>query len=380
MKKVAIIHNIIAPYRFPLFNELSKQKGIDVTVLFMTDGAKNRKWDLTQYTDQMKFKYKVLPNWKFRLPITDYTEYIINPTIITELCNYDCVITAGWLDFSCQMTYLLKEILGYKYIIWSESTINEPSWQRSIAMPYVTWALKRASSYIAIGTRSKEYLESLGAPSQKIVTAYSTVDTPHFTKRYFEERPNKKRLREKFHIDEQALVCLYVGQFIERKNVTQLIMAVGAMKSRHKIQLILMGYGPLQRSYEALAKTLHVNLLIVPHGEVEVLTKIYTASDIFILPSKEETWGLVVNEAMASGLPVLVSNKVGSVSDLVEVGKNGFIFSPNSPAQLSFLIESLLNNPGILETMSRESLRIIENKSPLEASKSFARAIAIATT
>lgn len=367
--KVAILHNIIAPYRFKLFNELAK-KDIDLTVLFMAEGSKNRKWNPDLYTGEIRFKYKVLPNIKLKLPIKDYTEYIINPTILFELTKYDCVITAGWLDFSCQMTYLFSKIYGYKYIIWSESTLFEDSWQRRLALPYVKWAVKNASGYIAIGSRSKKYLETLGAPANKIEIAYSTVDIEHFADKSRLTLSEKNKIKKKIGIPEKNNVILYVGQFIPRKNVFSLIKAFSLLKEH--CSLLLVGYGPEKQALEGyILKNNITSVVFLPHQEVSEMPAYYGIADVFVLPSIEETWGLVVNEAMACGLPIIISDKVGCGSDLVKNEVNGFIYPVNNSDLFYSRLKKIIDNNELKKSMALKSSELIKEKSPSNAAKAF---------
>ncbi len=371
--KVAILHNIIAPYRFKLFNELAK-KDIDLTVLFMAEGSKNRKWNPDLYTSEIRFKYKVLPNIKFKLPIKDYTEYIINPTIVFELTKYDRVITAGWLDFSCQMTYLFSKILKYKYIIWSESTLFEDSWQRRLALPYVKWAVKNASGYIAIGSRSKKYLETLGAPANKIEIAYSTVDIEYFADKSRLTLSEINKMKQNIGIPENNNVILYVGQFIPRKNVLSLIKAFSLLKEN--CSLLLIGYGPEKQSLdEYILKNNVTSVVFLPHHEVSEMPAYYGIADVFVLPSIEETWGLVVNEAMACRLPILASHNAGCVDDLIIEGKTGYCFAPLDYKNLTYLLKSMLHDVTKTKKMREYAHSHITNFSPLRSADSFLNAI-----
>jgi glycosyltransferase involved in cell wall biosynthesis len=378
MKKlrVAILHNIVAPYRFPLFNALAKQD-LDLTVLFLAAGAKNRKWDLSQYRQQIKFTYKVLPNFRLVLPLKDYTEYIINPTIFFELQKYDLVITAGWLDFSCQMTYILKKFYGYRCILWSESTQYETSWQRSLTLPFVRWIVGMADTYIAIGKRSREYLVKLGANSKEVFTAISTVDVAHFAKESRLKEQARQHLKQKLGIPKNNKVLLYVGQFIERKNVKVLFKALELLPKN--FTLLLVGYGPLEESYREYAAThRQTSICIVPHQEVNYLPHYYGIADVFVLPSLEETWGLVVNEAAAAGLPVIVSDTAGSAGDLVVPGKNGFTFDPKDVRALVAAVQACTANSERQKEMSEYSRKIIKNCTPEKAAASFYTAISAA--
>lgn len=374
--KIAILHNILAPYRFSLFNAISKKSDIDLEVLFMSDKANNRRWDTKRYIKLIKFKFTILPYWKIVFPTKERLEYIINPTIFKKIFSskYKVIITAGWLDFSCQVIYFLSRVTGLKYIIWSESTVHENSIQRRLTLPFVKWLIKGASSYIAIGTRSKEYLISLGAEAKKIVIAYSTVDIDYFRHVSNLTLQEKAFLRKETGIPEKNIVFLYVGQFIPRKAIDLLIKAYAKVEKANT-SLVLIGYGSEKEYYTKLIEQLKLkSVVILPHVEVDQMPKFYGMSDIFILPSYEETWGLVVNEAMASGLAVIVSDRVGSSVDLVEGGVNGYIFPSGDIDCLAECMINSIRNDKVLQGMKYSSSKKIAKFSPENAASQFIKA------
>ncbi len=378
MKKVAILHNIMAPYRFPLFNEIAKDKEIDLTVYFMTTITKDRRWKIDTYLDQIKFKYVVLPNIVFKLPIKGETSFIINYTFPLILIKekFDVVISAGWLDFASHITFIFSKICRFKYVLWSESTINESSWQRMITKLYVRNIVNNASSLICVGKESKEYLKHLNTGQKKdIYVALSTIDTELFNKRSKENYSKKIILKNKFKIPANKTVILYVGQFIPRKGVDVLLEAYNLVKNKNKC-LVLLGYGAEIEKYKDIIKSKNIkSVYFLPHMEISELIDVYSFSDIFVLPSREETWGLVVNEAIACKLPVIVSNKVGCAKDLVSQNKNGYVFDHNNPSELTEMLSKLLNSKTLREKFSHESKIILNKIHPKNAALAFKKAI-----
>src|SRR5438067_2218485 len=117
--KVLLLHNIMAPYRFPLFRALSNQPGIDLTVWFMSRSARNRRW--TQFNDELGFKYEILPAVELNYRSQDLFTYIINYSFPWRYLSrdFDAVISAGWLDFACQASFVLSKILRRRFVLWS---------------------------------------------------------------------------------------------------------------------------------------------------------------------------------------------------------------------------------------------------------------------
>ena len=375
MKKirVALVHNIISPYRVPVFNALAKKRDVDLTVFFLSESARNRQWNTRLYKKHMHFKYKILNNTKIIFPFKEPVEYIINFTIFHELAKkkYDVVITSGWADFACQIIPFLKNVYHYKFILWAGSTKDEPSLQRTLTLPLVKKIVIAADHIVAYGSKAKDYLISLGASTRKISSTVNAVDVAYFKKQAkLMKRQKLARVRKQYSLLDVKRSVLYVGQFIERKNVEMLIKAMSLLKVPD-VTLILLGYGPRKKIYLQLAKKMDVDIRVINHVELENIPNIYSLSDVLVLPSREEVWGLVVNEAMAVGLPVIVSNKSGCINDLIFEGKNGFSFHHDNEKELAEKINLILTNSDLKKRMGRESQKIISRITPAKTAAVF---------
>jgi glycosyltransferase involved in cell wall biosynthesis len=366
----------MAPYRFPLFREISKNSEIDLTVYFMSHSAKNRRWKAQP--EKLGFKYEVLPKIEINFFGRDLFTYIINYTFPIKYFkrDFDVVISAGWLDFVSQVGFLLCKLTNKKFIIWSESTINEPSWRRTIMLPFVRFLVRYSDACIAIGTRSKEYLLKLGSIPEKIFVGYSTVDVDLFKTKSKFFKKERKAIRKKLGI-KTSRVVLYVGQFIERKGLIHLLKAFEELVKTYKdVSLLLVGYGPLKEKLIDYVEVndLH-NVIFKSHIEVQKMPQVYSASDLFVLPSIEETWGLVINEAMACGLPIITTEKVGSSIDLVKNNYNGSVVSEGDYLSLYQGILKIITDTKTINTMSKNSGELILNFTPKIAARSFVKAV-----
>ncbi len=360
MTKTVILHNYMIPHSFPILNELVQNKDIDLEVFYLAASAKNRRWKITH--KNLNFKYKLLPNFQTIFFKEDFFTYIINPTIIWELIKsqYDVVISDGWLDLSCQLAFLMTKILGKKYVLWSESTKNEPSWRRTIALPMVKMMVVHSDAYLVRGTRAREYLISLGADPQKIFLAPCVIDIEFFHRQSKISPSEKKKLKDRFHIRQDSLVILYSGQLIKRKGLIYLLQAFSEIESKYKnVTLVFQGYGPEKENLFKQCFDENIkNVVFSDHLEIEEIPKIYALADIFVLPSYEETWGRVINEAMACGLPIITTQKVGASVDLVKDGVNGLVVQAENSLALQKAIESLITNDDLRKRMGRASWEI----------------------
>jgi glycosyltransferase involved in cell wall biosynthesis len=161
-----------------------------------------------------------------------------------------------------------------------------------------------------------------------------------------------------------------------------LVEAFARVRAETPCWLLVAGDGPLRPDVEALVARLGVPDVLMPgflnQGE---LPEAYAAADLFVLPSKlHETWGLVVNEAMNFGLPVIVSDKVGCGEDLVSRRRNGFVVPHGSSAALAGAIATLVRDPSLRERFGAESRRIIDRYSIRAAADGIVEACAPGTT
>lgn len=365
----------MTPYRFPLFHEISMNKSVDLTVYFMSRSATNRKWKKLPKTG---FKYKILPKLELSYFGKDFLAYIINYTFPFEFFKnkFDVVISCGWLDFASQAAFLLCKLTGRKFIIWSESTKNEASWRRALTLPYVKFLVRNSDACIAIGTLSKEYLVSLGARPNKIFIAYSTVDIDFFKKASRISKKERACIRNSIGIKTRNVI-LFVGQFIERKGIIYLVKAFEKLKKKFTaVSLVLLGYGPLEKGLKSYISGRKIDdVFFVGHKEVEDMPRMYSMADIFVLPSIEETWGLVVNEAMASGLPVIATKKVGSSADLIKNSVNGYVVKERDVGKIQTALLKILKDKKLLKKMGQNSFKNILKFTPEKASDIFTDAI-----
>lgn len=367
----------MAPYRFPLFAEIAKDKNIDLEVWFLSESAKNRRWRISSGI-KLPFKYKVLPKLEFNFRGKDLFTWIFNPTFPFELIKskYDVVISAGWLDFACQAALFISKILRKRYVIWSESTIYEPSWRRNLTMPLVKLIVQYADACIPIGTRASEYLIKLGASPVKIFVAISTVDTKHFEKNSRISEKEKSFFKKKLGIKTNKLI-LYVGQLIERKGLRFLLRAFARLKKENPdVGLLIVGYGPQKQELLNICKKEKIrDVYFSRHVELDQMPKMYGLADLFVLPSTEETWGLVINEAMASGLSIITTDRVGASVDLVKNRENGYVVESSNVNELHKAMKTIVENPKLLAKMRERSKELINNFGPDAQARGFLRAI-----
>ncbi len=376
-KEVLLIHNSFEPYRIPLFNELAKQKGIHLTVLFLSTSRSGQEAYLT-YIKAIRFHCVFLSG--VGVPLTPTLKYYINLSVVRYLFDprYDVVILAGWQHFAVQAMAMACMVRRRPYLMWSTSTLNEVSIQRRIARPFVRWIVGHASACIAGGTAAKEYLQTLGVRASDLFIAFNTVDIAYFTQKSTVSLRRRRQIRKRYNVTDSDVVILSVGQFIRRKGIDLLIRTLGDMvRNTKNISLWIIGQGPQQKYYRSIVRDLHLvrRVHIIPYVFNADLAMYYGAADIFVLPSREDTWGLVVNEAMAAGLPVIVSKSAGSAKDLVRDGENGYTLAVEDRTAFGARLMRLVKSVRLRERMGRQSQKKIRQFTAKHSSLAFVQAI-----
>ncbi len=361
-KKITLlIDSIITPYEIARYNAINEVLSGNLIVWFQAETDSNRHW---KELPKPNFKFEVLKDRPIRLVGKDIHTFHINPEVLKKLGaiknDLEKVIICGWDSLTYwQAAYYCKRNL-IPFTVWSGSTVHEKSWRRVVFMPIIKWIIKNASEYIAYGTRAKKFLHTLGAPLDKIKIFYNSVDVEYFSEKAVELAPRRDSLREKLSIAKSDYVFLYIGQLITRKGIRDLLSAFSSQTAH--IKLMVIGTGPLDHLVkEAQVATKPGQITYLPHLEYFELPQYYVMSDCLILPSHEEVWGLVVNEALASGVPVIASDAVGATDDLIFNGKTGYTYEAKNISSLLNRMKQVVSRG---ETMKEASIAVAMKTHP----------------
>src|SRR6266540_6582085 len=285
-----------------------------------------------------------------------------------EQANPDVVAVNGWNDFGSLVAADCCVRRGIPMVVMSESARqDEPrTWWKEMIKRRVVGLYSAA---LVGGQRHVEYLVELGMLRDRIFTGYDVVDNAYFARRAVEIRNSRFEIRRKYGLPENYFVAS--ARFIEKKNLPTLIRAYAAYRQKSEASgnppwdVVLLGDGPLREALNSQLSTLnlhaHVHLPgFKPYDELPVY---YALAKAFVHASTTEQWGLVVNEAVASGLPVIVSERCGCVPELVR--GNGFTFDPTDERELpSRLLQIASLSDDERRSLGDASYRIAENFAP----------------
>ena len=237
------------------------------------------------------------------------------------------------------------------------------------------------SAALVGGSLHARYAEQLGLPPGGIVTGYDAVDNDYFAQQTARVRESGALERARLCLPEHFFLA--ASRFVGKKNVSRLLQGYACYRRRADAaswSLVLLGDGELRPQVEAQVQALGLGGAVYLAGfrQYDELPVYYTLAGAFVHASTTEQWGLVVNEAMAAGLPVLVSERCGCAPDLVQDGVNGFTFDPYDVDRLADLMLKVSSDQCDREAMGQASRAIIKDWGPERFADGLMQAVAVA--
>lgn len=361
-KRVAILLPVPTPYREPLLERFAACGLYQTLVLYCRERQPTQAWRLGIPKYPALYLKNYAPrSWHGRLLVG-----AINPGVWRELRRFrpHAVIVYGYNTATTLLAILWSLSHRVPLLMRSDSNLlnEEVKPRRLLAVKhlFLRWLTRRTSSFLAVGTPNAQYWIHYGAKAEKIFPARYAVDNDYFRRETDRHRPARTQIRCG-NGWRQRFLLLYVGRLAQEKGLDVLIEAVRRISTtRPDVGLLIVGDGPESKVLRELARDLP-QVFFLGFQDWDQLPRFYAAADLFVLPSRSEPWGLVVNEAMASGLPVLATRTVGAVQDLVLEGQTGFVVPENDADALASAIDRACQSTDRLRTMGEEAQKLIES-------------------
>lgn len=368
--KVFFFLNILAPYRIGLYNKLDNKLEGDVKFFFDSYSEKNRKWN--SFYDSIRFKYEIFNSPKLHISKRSSSNIesfhtIYFPFGVLKTCLSGKPDTIISLEMGLRSIFCIIYSKIYKKKIYILSEITDQSEADISALKKIIRKLiiKNINGGIAHGILSFNYFLKLGLPKDKIIISPDAVDNDFFiseSKKY-----NKNEIRQNLKIDFDTFVFLYVGQLIYRKGIDILFSAMQELKRRKKQRkIVVLIVGGKQAELKDIIENYDGSLFrFSDFKQIDQLIPYYVVSDCLIFPTRQDVWGMVINESIACGLPVAVSKYAGGSVDLIENEKSGYIFDPLDINSFIGTLEKCLNNQYKLKLFAeraKEKLKIYNHE------------------
>lgn len=353
LKKLAIVTTHPIQYNAPFFAALSKKAACRVKV-FYTWGqtAKGQVYD-PGFGSSFKWDLPLLEGYEFEFlnnisknPGSNHFSGIINPDAISKLENWrpDVILVYGWCF---QSHFKIMRYFSGRVPIWfrGDSTLlDEPvgfSFKKIIRRIFLRYVYHNVDKALYVGIANKKYFLAHGMKSEKLIYLPHTVDNFRFCESDTDQLQQLIQLRSQFGIKIDDIVFLYVGKLDENKRPH--LLAENLIKlANPKIHFIFVGDGKIRKQLESNFGNYN-NIHFVGFQNQSKIPLYYKLCDLFFLVSKSETWGLAINEAMASGKAVVASGSCGGAFDLIENKKNGWIFKSDDSSELYEIMEESIS-------------------------------------
>jgi glycosyltransferase involved in cell wall biosynthesis len=304
------------------------------------------------------FRHTYLPGFQ----LTRRTR--VAPSLLTHLWRKDYAVFVKCINgrFALPVTYLIARVRGIPFVLWTGvwMTIQTPF--HRLAFPVTRWIYRHADAIVVYGEHVRSYLVQQGVEKERIFVAAHAVDNSVYSGTVNVQ--DKARQKAKLSLEARKVV-LYLGRLEEMKGLDYLLRAFARL-SLDDVVLVVAGDGSLYKSLVASAHELGIltKTRFVGYVSPDEAQLYYAVADLFVLPSitvaaAKEPWGLVVNEAMNQGLPVIATEAVGAAAGgLVRSGVNGFVVPERDSAALAQAMERILTDAKFRAEMSQNARRI----------------------
>lgn len=373
MKKVrvAVLNSHPIQYFAPLYAYLNNDLELEVTALYCSNSSLRGELDLG-FNKPVTWDVNLLDGYPYKFIGKQYLKTIprgffslICPEIWSEIRskNYDVLWLHGYGYLVNIIAFLAAKSCGVPVVMRSETHLflHRQKWKRLLRDGILRVVYKFMDGFLAIGTANKNYYLSLKISPEKIYDVPYTVDNKRFTTSSTISDEEKNEIKRLHNLPLNTPIVLYASKLIERKHPEDVINAISKLREQGvDLCLVLIGSGAMESKLKSLVVTRNLNKVhFLGFVNQAVLPTLYSVSDIFVLPAESEPWGLVINEVMCAGLPVIVGDKVGCVSDLVRDKLNGFIVKVGDENALVLALKEAFSDNKKLKSMGQKSLEII---------------------
>ena len=368
--RVALLTNFIPPYRKSLYTELNE--GIeDFTIFISQHMEKNRHWavDHGQLNVVVQKGFRYNKKWKSELGYSEKTVVQIPYDTFFKLRAYrpDIVISSE-LGIRSLLSAIYCKIYGRPLVLWLALSEHTESNKKGLRVFLRKRILKSAKLILCNGASAERYIKSLGIKKDICFTPYTS-----------DFEINKGGSKEANTVK----TVLFTGQLIPRKGIEAMVQALAKwapMNNQLQIRLLVAGDGPEKTLIEQLDKFPNITLELLGNVPYHQLQNIYLQSHLYLFPTLADEWGVVVNEAMASGLPIVGSKYSQAAEELIEDGKNGWIFDPMNEQNFLDVFSQAIKCPvSELQSMGENGQKTVQNYTPKIVAQNILEALKFKT-
>ena len=368
MKKLAIISSHPIQYNAPLFQLLASRGKLNVKVFYTWgESVLQNKFD-PGFQRTIQWDVPLLEGYEYEFlenTASDKGSHhfrgIVNPAIIERLNAFqpDALLIYGW-SFHSHLK-VLRAFHGKLPILFrGDSTLlgKPKGWKQLARRVFLTWVYRMIDYALVPGKRNYDYYLHAGVPKRKLILAPHAIDNGRFATNDTERLQEAMKLRKEHAIPENAFVFLFAAKLDDNKNAEALLRAFQHATLPVNCHLIIAGSGEMEEKLKS-AFAAKPNIHFLPFQNQQSMPVLYRVADVYVLPSKTETWGLAGNEAMVCGLALLMSDQCGGAIDLIREGVNGYTFRLDDGNDLQEKLQLLASDRQKVKEMGKTSKKMI---------------------
>ena len=356
VKRVAFVTTFCPHHREQTFATLSKYEDVD---FFFFSAGGEWYWQREHGVRSGSFRHRYL--WGMSIGRTR-----VAPGLPVKLWRggYDVFVKCINGRFALPITYVVARLKRRPFILWTGIWMRLRTPAHRLAFPVTRFIYRHADAVVVYGDHVKRYLASEGVDESRIFVAHHAVDNAQYAQRVPEGE--LLELRKQLGIPEHKKVVLFLGRLVPDKGLEYLVSAFASLHRSDSV-LVLAGTGPEREKLEraAVAAGVADSVIITGHVQSERAIVYYALATVFVLPSvtlpaSKELWGLVVNEAMNQGVPVIASDAVGAAAGgLIQDGVNGFVVPERNSEALAGAMRRVLDDFTLRQQLSHAAIETV---------------------
>jgi glycosyltransferase involved in cell wall biosynthesis len=363
--RVVYWNNIPAPYMVERFNALAERGNVDLEVWFSTRTESDRSWRVTEESWQFPYRYlPALPGRPAgRIPLPPFRA---RPDVIVSLYASPSFILGS----------TVAQLRGIRTAYWVEVTFDATITRRRWKERLKSLLLPRADGILTAGLDGAAFAMRYGVSPERIFTVPHVIDFDRYANGAARARASSEAVRAQLGL--RGVTFAYVGRLVSGKGLDQLLDAFAGLKreSTHDVSLLLVGDGADEaRLRKRCAQEGLDDVVFAGFHDDAALPQLYAAADVFVFPTLGETFGMVVLEAMACGLPVISTSAAGEIRERIDEGVNGFVVPPADPKALRARMELLASDASLRARMGEAARAKVAGQSPAVWAEAFEGAV-----
>ncbi len=365
-KRLAIVASHVIQYQDPFFRLLAADPEIDVTVFYCSRAGAEVYRDADMQTS-LKWDIELLQGYRHvflrNFGRGDAYTRLINPGVGAAIArgHFDAVLFfLGWGTITSLLGIAACRVTGTPFFLYGDSSFPPPesSWRAKVRAVLIRAVFALASGFMASGTLNAEYYRHYGGDPRRFFLLPWAIDNERFASASRFAPGEREAMRARFGIAPDHLAFVFSAKLVPRKDPMTLLRAVARMQHSDRAVVVFLGHGELREQLAAFAHEHRLDVKLPGFVNQGDLPRHYAMCDVFVLPSTYEPRGAVINEAMACGLPVIVTDRCGSLGDIVLENDNAFVYPAGDADALARSLDAMMDDD-LRARMARRSREII---------------------